>query len=75
MQAICYAETELTVWDDPTYPQYLLYENDTISPLTVQNMQTDTQPQGRLFSFIRLVRAFFDRIRQRLRSMFSFIPA
>lgn len=73
MQAICYAEKELTVWDDPAYPQYLLYQNDTISPLTVQNMHTEPQQQGRLFSFIRLVRALFDRIRQRLRGLFSFI--
>ena len=69
--AVCYAQNELTVWDDAAYPQYLLYQDDTISPLTVHNMDTEPQQPGRVFSFLRLVKAFFDRIRQRLLGIFG----
>lgn len=75
MQAICYAEKELTVWDNPAYPQYLLYQNDTISPLTTQNMNTTPQQRGPIFSTLRLIRAFFDLLRQRLRSIFGSFSA
>lgn len=73
MQAICYAEKELTVWDDPAFPQYLLYQNDTLSPLTQQNMNTTPQQRGPIFSMLRLVKAFFDLLRQRVRNIFGFL--
>ena len=66
MTAICYAEEELTVWDDPSFPQYLLYENDTIVPLKDDNMNTDTQPTGFFATIRRLLRAFLQSIRSRL---------
>lgn len=63
MLAICYAQKELSVWDDPSFPAYLLYENDTVSPLPAP--QSPTVPQilprnGFLATIRRLLRAIAD---------------
>ncbi len=72
MLAICYAEKERTVWDNPEFPAYLLYENDTVSPLQAEapSLSQILPGLGFIASVRRLLQAAADFIRAKLRGVF-----
>ena len=64
---ICYADAQVTVFDDPAYPQFAVHNRllDTTEPLTAQN----AEPRAFQKALWR-ARAFFTGLLERLRAYF-----
>ncbi|MBQ7638654.1 MAG: hypothetical protein IJS90_07120 [Clostridia bacterium] len=69
MLEMCYNEDQMDVNTDPDYPQYLYYDadNGTVTPLTVENMETQEYTNTFLSSLKRL----FERIRDFFKELFK----
>lgn len=66
LRAICNSETQMTVFDDENYPQFLKYdtERETINPLTDEPKDSSGAKQSFLVSLKNLFVSFFKLIRQ-----------
>jgi|GEM_PF-165662 len=69
MLEMCYNEDQMTVNTDPDYPQYLYYDpdNGTVTPLTVDNMETVEYSN----TFLSSLRRLFQKIRDFFRSLLN----
>lgn len=64
---------EMTVWDNPEFPQYLLYsaESDSMSPLTKDNCNTEPPEHSLFQAVIRFFKSVYSLIKEKLTELIN----